>query len=178
MKAIFTLTTILLLLNIQANSQVAHRNFQVEKGEIIWQKVIETNMNSEEIMERIKDLGIIGNMSISDNKILGDLRPIAADFKGAGYSVTQTPIFISQNLIDGFVAVEFRDEKYRITIRRILFTHKDDPLSSLGKKSTIESYGLNRNNEFNNSFQKSASEILDYTFSKIFEFTEISNTAW
>lgn len=174
MKKVLILTSILTLFSISANSQDQIRNFQIEGREIIWQKVSESNLTNEELIEKIKDSGIIENISIGDNKISGDLKSIEADFRGAGYSEIGTPMIVYRSFINGFVIAEFKEGKYRITVKRIILTRKYDQ----GDKTSLEYYGLNRRNEFTNVFRKSASEILDYTFSEKFEFAEIQKDIW
>jgi hypothetical protein len=174
MNRILILASFLTLFILSVNSQEKVGNFEIEGREIIWQKVFDSNLNNEEIIEKIKDSGTIENLSFGENKVSGDLKPMEADFRGAGYSEIGTPMIVYRSFINGFVIAEFKEGKYRITIKRIILTKKYDQ----GDKTSLEYYGLNRRNEFTNVFRKSAGEILDFTFSEKFNFAKIQNDTW
>jgi hypothetical protein len=84
------------------------------------------------------------------------------------------PIYIVQNFSLGFAIIEFKDGKYRVTLKNIMLIQQyDDGLSELGEKTTLESFGIKKGkNELRGLFKKRASEILNYTFIKSFVFTQ------
>jgi len=173
MKKIIILTNLIILYTVSILSQQVSSNFSIDDGKIIWQKVFETDLSFEQLSSIIKESGIIQNAEISESKVIGNATSINPDFKGLGYGNMSTPIFISRNFVNCFSLIEFREGRYRVTLKNIVLVQKfDDPLSTEGEKTPIEEYAINRRGEIQNSFTKRPSEILDYTFTKIFTFTD------
>lgn len=178
MKRILLLTTFLVLTVIfTIKAQETVNNFLPVDNETIWQKVYETTLNFKQITNNIKSSGLFENFEIGENKVTGNIKPIDADFKGAGYGEMVTPMFIARSFFAGFVIIDFKDGKYRVTLKKIVLTHKyNDTLTEQGEKSSIESWSLKKGkNEFKDTFAKTPSKILDYTFSKRFDFSEKKN---
>ena len=143
MKKIIILTFILTAVSATTHGQETVNNFQLDNTEIIWQKVFETKLTFEELKEKVKDSGLLDKIEIGDNKISGDLKPIDADFKGAGFTEMGTPIYISRSHFTGFTIVEFKDGKYRVTLKKIVLTQKySDPLTKQGEMTKLEFFGL------------------------------------
>ena len=165
------------LISLTIHGQEIVNNFQADNKEIIWVKVfVDSTMTFDKLTERIKESGLFIKMDIADNKITGETKEIDADFKGAGYSEMSTPIYISRSHINGFVVLEFKDGRYRVTLKKIVLTQKyNDPLTKQGEKTTIETFGLKKGeNVMTSSFKKSPSLILNYTFSNKFEFKKLN----
>lgn len=174
MKRIILLNFFILALCTNTISQESVNNFHVEGTDLIWQKVFESPMNFEQLYTKVNESGLLENIEKSENKLTGELKQIDADFKGAGYSEMGIPMYIPRSFFTGFVVLELKEGKYRVTIKRIVLTQKyDDPLSKQGQKTSIETYGLKRGkSEMTASFMKSPSIILDYTFKQKFEFKQ------
>lgn len=174
MKKIFTLTLLLATVFTTSYGQETINNFQVDNSEIIWQKVFETPLNFEILVEKVKDSGLLDKIEIGDNKISGELKAIDADFKGAGFTEMGTPMYISRSHFTGFTILEFKDGKYRLTLKKIVLTQKySDPLTKQGEKANLEFFGLKGGkNEMTNAFKKSPSLILNHTFLKKFAFKD------
>lgn len=174
MKIIFTLTLLSALVFTTSFGQEIINNFQVENSEIIWQKVFETELTFEALTEKVKDSGILDKIEIGENKISGELKAIDADFKGAGFTEMGTPMYLSRSHFTGFTILEFKDGKYRLTLKKIILTQKySDPLSKQGEKTNIEIFGLKGGNgEMTNAFKKSPSLIMNHTFLKKFDFKD------
>ena len=172
MKKINILISFIFAFIISLNAQESINNFFPENNKIIWQKVFETEMEFNQLVAEIKESGILQNIEIGENKILGQTKPIDADFKGAGYGEMSTPMYVARNFFDGFAIIEFKDGKYRVTLKNIMLTQQyDDTLSEEGEKTTIETYGIKKGkNSIKKAFTKSSSIILDYTFSNTFTF--------
>lgn len=182
MKRNLLFTTLLVLTVIfTIKGQETVDNFTPVDNETIWQKVYETTLNFKQLSDNIKSSGLFENLEIGENKVAGNIKPIDADFKGAGYGKMVTPIVISGSFFDGFVIIDFKDGKYRVTLKKIFLTKKySDSLSEQGEKSSFESLCLKKGkNEFRDAFTKSPSKILNYTFSKRFDFSEkMNNENW
>ena len=181
MKKTFVLVSIIFAFIVTLNGQETVTNFSPENNKIIWQKVFETEMDFNQLTEKIKESGILENIEIGENKILGQTKQIDADFKGAGYGEMSTPMYVSRSFFDGFAIIEFKDGKYRVTLKNIMLTQQyDDGLSEEGEKTTIETFGIKKGkNEMKRAFTKSPSIILDYTFTNTFTFkSSDTNDNW
>lgn len=181
MKKTIFFTWLIFAFVFNLKAQNTFNNFSPEDNKLIWQKVFETKLDFNQLTDKIKESGILEKIEIGENKILGQSKPIEADFKGAGYSEMTTPMYIARSFFDGFVLIEFKDGKYRVTFKSIMLTQKyNDGLSKEGKKTSIETFGMkNGKNELKEAFTKSSSIILDYTFTKAFDFKSLDkNDNW
>lgn len=176
----FALLASLLFLTVYSVVQESVNNFTVKDNEIIWQKVYDTPLSFQALTDVIKSSGLISNIQVAENKISGELKPIDADFKAAGYSEMLTPMYVSRSHIAGFMNIDYKEGKYRVTLNKIELTQKySDGLSQLGEKSTLDSYGLkNSKTEFTNGFKKSPSIILNYSSDKKFHLKAEQKSDW
>lgn len=175
MKTTFILLSLICFSSFSIRAQESIHNFYPENNKIIWQKVFETELDFNQLTNQIKESGILEKIETGENKLMGQTKPIDADFKGAGYREMSTPMYIARSFFDGFALIEFKDGKYRVTLKNIMLTQEyDDGLSEEGEKSTIESFGIKRGkNEMKVAFKKSPSIILDYTFTNSFTFKKV-----
>lgn len=124
----------LLLLTFYSFAQESVNNFTVKDNEIIWQKGYDTPLSFQALTDVIKSSGLVNNIQVAENKVSGELKPIDADFKAAGYSEMLTPMYVSRSHIAGFMIIDYKEGKYRVTLSKIEITQKyNDGLSQLGK---------------------------------------------
>ncbi|MEJ6982394.1 hypothetical protein WG906_18155 [Pedobacter sp. P351] len=112
----------LLFLTVFSFAQESVNNFTVKDNEIIWQKVYDTPLSFQALTDVIKSSGLINNIQVAENKISGELKPIDADFKAAGYSEMLTPMYVSRSHIAGFLNIDYKEGKYRVTLSKIELT--------------------------------------------------------
>ena len=176
----FILIVLLLFVGVSTKGQVTTNSFEIDNNDITWQKVFDTSLSFQNLVDIIKATGLLNNIEIQENKIIGDLKPLDADYKGAGYSEMLSPMYVSRSYIGGFLLLEYKEGKYRVKIRKMILTQKySDGLTQLGEKTSLETYGLKKGkNEMTNSFKKSASEILNYTFNRKFNFKTEEKSNW
>ena len=88
------------------------------------------------------------------------------------------PLYILRSLYECFTLIEFKEGRYRVTLKNIILVQKyDDPMDKEGSRSFIEDYVI-KNDVFANNFIK-PSEILDYTFTKSFTILPVEiNDDW
>jgi hypothetical protein len=156
-------------------------NFLIENNEVIWQKTFETKLSKEEIISQIKTTGEFENINTIQDKITANIIDLSIDFKGYGESEMSTPIYLSRSFVKAFFLCEFKENRYRITIKTMKFIQKyDDGFSNAKDITEIETYALSRKNtEFKTAFLKKPSKILDYTFSKLTDFKRnTQNNKW
>ncbi len=145
-------------------------NFLIDESKVIWQKVFETPFTFDEIVQKIKEAGMMVNIETTEAKLIGDLKPLKIDYKGAGYSGANTAIIISRSDLLGYVLLEYKENKYRVTVKNMSLCHRyDDPFFKQGELTSMESLSIKKN-EFKSPFKKSPSAIFDYTLTKAFTF--------
>ena len=88
------LLLIFLLIPTISFSQETINNFIISDG-LVWQKVFETNLSYDELTNKIKELGILNNIEIADNKMIGQTKLIDADIQGAGFKRMFTSLHTS-----------------------------------------------------------------------------------
>lgn len=166
--------------SFNAISQKYETNFIAENNKMIWQKVFSTDMDFDQLTSLVKESGVLETFEVEDSKIVGQSRLIEADYNGAGFGEMSTPMYISRSFFDAFCIIDFKEGRYRVTLKNIMLSQKyNDGLSKEGEKSTLESFGIsNRKNEIKSPFLKTPSIILDYTFTNEFTFEALVNDDW
>ena len=164
---------LLLIFNFCLTSLFAQdtiNNFRTEQDEVIWQKIFDTQLSFDDLLSHIQDQGVLESITSINDKITGDLKPFEVDYKGAGYSRGFTPIYLLSNLFTGYVVIEFKEPRYRVTIRKVLMEKLySDGLSRMGTKESLNSYVIKKGkNTMKDSFKGDASKILGYNFNKLF----------
>jgi hypothetical protein len=156
------------------------QNFTVEDGTLIWQKVFTTELSFKELSKLVKTSGIYSDVEIIDNSIIGKVEDLEPDFKGAGYSEMSTPMYISRNFLDCHGLIEFKDGRYRVTLKKIYLTQKyDDGVSEEGERTSLETYAVKRRGDkMKGLFLQKPSEIFNYTFEKKFNFQVKKDETW
>ena len=179
MRQIGLIIFLLLWIAHLAIGQSIVNNFEIENG-IVWRKVFETNLAFDQLVEKIKDSGLFENLDISEGKVTGELRKLSADYKGAGYSEMGTPMYVARSFLKGFLIIEFKEGKYRVTIKNIILVHKySDALSKQGEETNLDNFALKSSKqEFKPAFAKSPSLILDHTFTDAFSFMIEKKKDW
>ena len=155
-------------------------NFAIENGKLVWQKVYETELTKEQLTQKIKSSGDFKNLEINESGIIGEIVNLTLDFKGFGSSEMSTPIYIARNSVNSFVQFEFKENRYRVSIKNIKLTQNyDDAISRQGEMTDLEAYALKkRNTEYKSNFLKKPSKIINFTFENITEFKVKKKDKW
>jgi hypothetical protein len=177
MKLIISLIYLPILIGLNLSST---DNFAIENGKLLWQKVDETELTKKQLTQKIKSSGDFKNLELNENGIIADITNLTLDYKGYGSSEMSTPIYIARNNVNSFIQIQFKEGKYRVTIKNIKLTQSyDTDLSSQGEMTNLDVFALKkRNTEFKSSFLKKPSKIINFTFEKITEFKIKENDKW
>ncbi len=157
-------------------------NFIVKNGQVIWQKIYDTNLTKKQLVEAIKTSGYFEDVTIvNEKKMTAKINQLSPDHKAYGLSHLSTPSLISDNNIKAFVIIEFKDKQYRVTLKSIkLIDNLHDTNFSGSILMDIELAILNKKHTtFRDYFFKKSSKILDFTFRKITDFNKmIEDDTW
>lgn len=125
MKTIITF----LLFSLCCFSQIKHDKFDFfnHNNEVYWQKTFNKENTSKESLFTIFEQYIIknikhDNLRTSENTLTFVVKEVKLNPKDFGYKAMTTPIFV-QSFQEYLCVVDFKDNKYRITIKNISFTN-------------------------------------------------------
>ena len=162
-------------------------NFVVNDGQVQGQKVYETTKTFDEIQKAVKNKNNVKITEQTENTIIGEFTDVIMNYKKAGFGYLMTPIVLNEtNKYNGFFKLDYKDGKYRVTIRNV----KSEGMSmtmfgggiGLGSDldTTLEMMVLNKKGEVRKGFAKVAGKIIDVTFIDLMDFnkTEINNDSW
>lgn len=162
------------LVSVHCNGQDTYNNFYIKDGSIVWNKKYSFNKPFSELVLLLKASGELRNIDTSASKIFAELTPMDADYKGAGFKVMNTAIYISGGHINGFVMISMSDSLVDVSIKKIVIeqaytANKPGDLlySEKGERTNLEVYAINSKNQFKSNFKKD-SKIFDYSFNKLF----------
>ncbi|MBN2570539.1 MAG: hypothetical protein JXA68_00305 [Ignavibacteriales bacterium] len=158
-----------------SQNQDSINNFYIENNRVIWKKVFITSLDFEQLFSKAKDAGLFENVEKEQTKIRGQLKYIDAEPLEYGFLDLNAAPYVNNNFINGFVVIEFKQGRYRVTLRRIMLTEKHvDTLNILGASSLIEReiFKLGKI-EFNNQFKNRSSILLNDMLTQYFDFSQM-----
>lgn len=172
MKKIFTL--VLSISSIICLGQT-NSSFKIDEKTLLWQKVYETELTTEKIIDEIQKSGIMGSYNIEGSDLIGELKRVRIDYESSGYSSMTIPMYASRSDLKGFVLVDFKEGRYRVTFKKIfLVTRVEDNIMDKGDETSLDSFALNNSKtQFRSSFKKPRI-IIDNMLSKMFDFSKKS----
>lgn len=154
---------------------LALNSFQIENNQIIWQRVYDTELNGNEIYQAIIESGNFQNIEYSDNKIIAELKPLNMQYAAAGYSYMKTAMYISMYNYIGFMVIDIKENKYRVTIKKIRVNGFNDvKINTLPDDCSLEYFAL-KNGNFRPAFIKNDAPIFEYTFNKLCTFRKVKD---
>ena len=139
-------------------------NFFVENRKIYWQQVYEQDVDIEAMLTNSGKFLDINN---ANNVISATLKPGSIDTKGR--SPMEIPIYIRDGYVTGFVRIQQKEGRYRVTIDQIIFIDMiDSPLGQQGEETSLETYAIKRDGSIRPYFLNTASGIINDAFTDLF----------
>ena len=174
MKKLFILFAI--CVSMMAGAQDTVNNFYINDNAILWSKKYPCAKSFNEAYLLFRISGEFMTIDTAGNKMFAELRQLDADYKGAGFALMNTPIYISGGHINGFAVMSLKDSVFEIVIKKISIEQAYSAGSTRdlfhlekGEKTDLEVYAINKNkSKFRDSF-KVGPKILDYSFNKKFQ---------
>ena len=143
--------------------------FSTQDGDVIWQKVYPTNLSTKEVFDAIKTSGNLFDITETDQVLTGNLVERVAEYSSLGYKRGNVPIFVN-HLLGGFVKVEMRDGRYRVTVSKMYRIDDTTP----ARERTDFTFYVNRKGELR-FFPETARIIFDANFNKMFEIKDTAD---
>ena len=155
-------------------------HFKTDETGLIWQKIFETDLTYDKIVNFVQDSGNFEAIIVDENKIKCELKEFDIDYKAVGGSYMSTPIYISRNRFTCFALIEYQHGKYRVTLKKfILHQNIDDPFARKGDTDPLDLYAIKKKTgEVKSGFISDANKYIDFTLNKLFTFKEKSETKW
>ena len=147
-------------------------NFSIKEGDVIWQKVYSTTLTRDEVFNVIKTNGALTDIMETDQVLTGNLVERVAEYTSLGYKRGAVPIFLN-HLLGGFVKVEMRDGRYRVTVSKMYRIDDSTPR----RERTDFTFYVNKKGEFR-LFPETARIIYDANFNKMFEIKDVIEEDW
>ena len=147
-------------------------NFSTKDGDVIWQKVYPTTLDTRAVFNAIKTSGNLSDITETDQVLTGNLIERTAEYSSLGYSRGSVPIFVN-HLLGGFVKVEMREGRYRVTVSKMYRIDDTTPK----RERTDFTFYVKKNGEFR-FFPETARIIFDANFNKMFEIMDTEEEDW
>lgn len=167
---LFTLASICCAISLNAQET---SNFTIIDGDkLIWQKVYETKLSEEELLNTLINSGNFTDIVTIDGKTTFNVNRINVDYESAGYSRMDIPIYVSANDLSCFVTIQVKEGRYRVTAEKIsLVSHTTGGLYVEGETTPIETHAVKRGG-YTNHFNKSPKIIYDKCLTDLFVIKE------
>ena len=148
----------------------AQHNFSITpERKVIWQKVYESPIGINEYHQWMFNSGQYHDIAMTDNTITCWLNEAPINYKKYGYnSMRDISILVRDNNLTGFVTIQFKEGRYRVTFEQIKFIQRfDSPFLRKGDVSHLELL-INYRDSFNKSTEKNLLMVLDVILNDMF----------
>ena len=173
MKRIFFLVFATLLLCSQSIWGQTN-NFNVsEDGKVYWQKVYDTFLDRETLLDVIINDGNFLDINDSDVITFRFFRK-RINVEEFGYDRGAVPMYVVLYDVSGFVTIQYKEGRYRTTIDNIVMVKNiTTSLGKEGEEQPLEAAAVS-DGKLKKSFSKTPAKIYDAYFSKLFQFQKKS----
>lgn len=147
-------------------------HLSLHDGQLIWQKVYDTDMTFEQLSQAVKASGRFDNIEIGSDVIHAELEYQSPLFQSLGYEIGFVPIYVSRNDIGGNATIQYKEGKYRVSMTDInYYQNEDDPFDKMGTIRDIEYYIYKeKKGKIRKAFNEKAQHITSYTLDQSFVF--------
>lgn len=114
-----TLTLIFCLVMIcdKSVSQITeYANFKVINNDVIFQAVFDSTVRAEDCLTYLQSLTSVSQAKQIDDYITAEFSNLSIDFRLLGRKWGSTPIVFTGYTVNGNIRVDFKDDRYRVTI--------------------------------------------------------------
>lgn len=134
---------IIILLLAKCIAASAQTNFKVSDNSLVWQKVYNSELSAEGIMNALYNSGAVADIGLADGVITCQIPATPIDFEGAGFSRGAIPMYIPLNDLAAFATIQIKDGRYRVTVDNLyLISNMDTALGRAGEKTSLSFYGV------------------------------------
>lgn len=172
MKAKIFFVIASLFATLTLNAQI--NNFSVaDNDKLIWQKVFESTLSYDDIYNLIVNNGSFTDIVNNNGIITCSIKPTTIDVKTFGYSRGSVPMYVVTYDLTGFVSIQVKDGRYRVTVENFVMICNTDGLSKIGDETNLETWAV-RNGNLTKGFSKIPSDIYNRFLTEKFTLKEKS----
>lgn len=146
----------------QENRQLINNFIKNEKNIICWQNISDTELSQAELLDAIIESGFYQDIEVTGDKVICVMKPYKVNYEQYGYSALDASSYILQNLITATVIFEFKNRRYRSTVKNIQLILNTEQYQ--GSVLPLEFWVLNRQQDIKFAFFKNGSEVLNKDF--------------
>lgn len=170
----FLLLALAALLPAFMKAQEDH--FKVEDSQIIWQQVFSSDKSSEDVIGYLKSVVDIKDIRETPTGIMFQIATSAPiDVKKYGFKKGFVANYVVLNLLEAAGSVDFKDGRYRVTVRDIVLVANN----ASAERKGIETYALTRAGEIKSIFYSmNAAGPLEAYFTDIFTVKVKKDQEW
>jgi len=145
--------------------------FILRDGDIIWQKVYQTDMDSTAVVGYLQASGQLKDFTNTPGGLVCSIIPRQMDYRGAGFRYIQVVAVVLDNEMEGTALIQFKDGRYRVTVNHIRFVSELPMFPDLTMADFIDRKGIQKV-----FYSKNTAAILDYELNSIFEISETEDS--
>ena len=139
------------------------KNFFIEEGAIKWQKVFQVDsVNVKDVVHNLLAEGHFKEIESGEGMVTCELRGLSLNYQDLGFKRMSLPIYIPNDKFSGFVTVQVKNNRYRVTVDRIITANP-----RLGQ-GPLDGLALDKEGAFKPAFLGDPATIIDYNFDKLF----------
>tara|TARA_R110002012_G_scaffold321178_1_gene547913 strand:+ start:99 stop:614 length:516 start_codon:yes stop_codon:yes gene_type:complete len=153
------------------------QNMALENGRIIWQKIYSSNKSIDEIHNLILKSGNFSDIKKTGSQITANINQFLLNRK---LSKSSGSLYMYTDDITGFVLIEFKEQRYRITVKNLTFISNTEIHAlgdGVGARTPLERYALNGNGEYRKAYLKRDEGVIDANLNQIFN-PQIRDNDW
>ena len=150
-------------------SVVHSQDFMMVGGDVVLEKIIHEKADVDKFISNMRRSGNFTEINRDGNSIYAYMPPKKINTKlaeGGG------SLYMFTDNVSAYTVVDFKDDRYRITVKKIIFVaNVDTGFGATGQETPLERYALNRSG-FRKAFLKRDSEILKANLLENFDFNK------
>jgi hypothetical protein len=128
MKTIYTLA-VFFLIAIAARAQhdvIRQNNFGIRDQHVVYQFIFDTTVSLIDAEQYYRSLATVRSVVLKDSVLYGELDHFVVDFTRYKSHRAILPFFMARGYSSGKLRVEFRQNRYRVTLTALIANY-DDP---------------------------------------------------
>ena len=154
-------------------------NFNIDNSKVLWQKVYDSKMSESEIIRYFKTSGILIDSEISEKSLIAKIEPIETNMDGLSIKRSSVAIYMLRSLVEGTCTIEFKEGRYRVSMRNINFIwNGGDGMFEDGEKTNAEYYLVKKKGGWKGAFTRGDYMVLQNTFDQLFTIKNRTNEEW
>jgi len=145
--------------------------FILRDGDIIWQRVYQTEIDSISLVGYLQASGQLKDFTNTPGGLVCSIIPRQMDYRGAGFRYIQVVAVVLDTEMEGTALIQFKGGRYRVTVNHIRFVSQIPMFADLTMADFIDRKGIQKV-----FYSKNTAAVLDYELNSIFEMRESEDT--